>query len=349
MGWNLSPELRARCRGSMPAGDATSPAATKPVRAKRGTGKAARRKQANVRAVVESRVEGDVLILPIRVTTESNTGGNKAKIGRRRTQRFVTGAGLRLMKRINGGRQVLTLYVRQQRDRVAVAYAYGSIEFDGCMCGSSSCSRLAARVRDRQQRRRQELAAVKRLRHRQQRRRQVVAPPFEQLGRTTQLLVLDREGEFVTLREKLDLLLVGPGARLPADVRSAPLLVRRLMEKQICAVVDMSEMKLREQRHVRPRFPRGADRAAQGPVAPVLRRARRDAPVLPGEGAGEAESTEAVINLATLGRKRGFCRDLRDPADQQVPQGRGGRAAQQVHRPHHARRRPEARGRRAGR
>jgi hypothetical protein len=103
MGWNLSPELRARCRGSMPAGDATSPAATKPVRAKRGTGKAARRKQANVRAVVESRVEGDVLILPIRVTTESNTGGNKAKIGRRRTQRFVTGAGLRLMKRINGG------------------------------------------------------------------------------------------------------------------------------------------------------------------------------------------------------------------------------------------------------
>jgi hypothetical protein len=42
-------------------------------------------------------------------------------------------------------RQVLTLYVRQQRDRVAVAYAYGSIEFDGCMDGLRILELLAAR------------------------------------------------------------------------------------------------------------------------------------------------------------------------------------------------------------
>jgi hypothetical protein len=71
---------------------------------------------------------------------------------------------------------------------------------------------------------------------------------FEQLGKSTQIIVLDREGEFVTLREVLDLLIVGPEGEIPADVRSAPLLVRRLMEKEISAVIDMSEMKLPQQR-----------------------------------------------------------------------------------------------------
>jgi hypothetical protein len=55
---------------------------------------------------------------------------------------------------------------------------------------------------------------------------------FEGIGRTTQLLVLDVEGEFITLREKLDMVLVGPQGEIPTDVRSASLLVRRLMEME---------------------------------------------------------------------------------------------------------------------
>src|SRR4051812_19567260 len=64
---------------------------------------------------------------------------------------------------------------------------------------------------------------------------------FEQLGESTQLIVLDREGEFVTLREKLDIVLVGPLGEIPTDVRSAGLLIRRLMEKELSAVIGMSE------------------------------------------------------------------------------------------------------------
>jgi hypothetical protein len=43
-----------------------------------------------------------------------------------------------------------------------------------------------------------------------------------------QTIILDNEGEFATLREKVDVLLIGDGGELPADVRSAGLLARRL-------------------------------------------------------------------------------------------------------------------------
>src|SRR4051812_32203545 len=65
---------------------------------------------------------------------------------------------------------------------------------------------------------------------------------LEQLGRTTPIIVLDREGDYVTLGEKLDVVQVGPQGAVPADVRSAGVLCRRLMEKRLSAVIDMSEL-----------------------------------------------------------------------------------------------------------
>ena len=55
-------------------------------------------------------------------------------------------------------------------------------------------------------------------------------------------VVVDPEGEFSTLRERFDFVLVGKGGDTPADVRSAPLLAERLLELGASAVVDLYEM-----------------------------------------------------------------------------------------------------------
>src|SRR5271154_2029467 len=54
-----------------------------------------------------------------------------------------------------------------------------------------------------------------------------------------QTIVLDNEGEFASLREAVDVLLVGAGGELTADPRHAALLARRLLEYKVSAVVDL--------------------------------------------------------------------------------------------------------------
>lgn len=130
---------------------------------------------------------------------------------------------------------------------------------------------------------------------------------FEQLGQSTQLIVLDREGEFVSLREKLDVLLVGPLGEIPTDVRSAGLLVRRLMEKQISAVIDMGELPLKQQRQYVKLFLEAMIGLPKTLWHPCIVGLDETHLFCPEKGSGEAESSEAVINLTTLGRKRGFC------------------------------------------
>ncbi|HEX8325702.1 MAG TPA: DUF87 domain-containing protein [Tepidisphaeraceae bacterium] len=130
---------------------------------------------------------------------------------------------------------------------------------------------------------------------------------IERLGGSAQTFVLDMEGEFVTLREKLDLVIVGPGGEIPTDVRSAGLLVRRLMEKNISAVIDMSELRSQPRRQFVREFCEtliGLPKSLWRPLFVVLDEAHQFAPE---KGQGEAESLSAVRDLCTLGRKRGFC------------------------------------------
>ena len=130
---------------------------------------------------------------------------------------------------------------------------------------------------------------------------------FEQLGQSTPLIVLDKEGEFFTLRERLDVLLVGPHGEIPTDVRSAGLLVRRLMERRISAVIDMSELPLGQQRRYVRLFLEAMIGLPKDLWHPCFVGLDETHFFCPEKGSGEAESTEAVISLATLGRKRGFC------------------------------------------
>jgi hypothetical protein len=130
---------------------------------------------------------------------------------------------------------------------------------------------------------------------------------FEQIGPTGQLIVLDLEGEFLTLREKLDLVIVGPAGEIPADVRAASLLVRRLMEKELSAVVDLSEQKPRERREFVRNFCETMVELPKDLWRPCFIGIDETHLFCPEKGQGEAESTEAVIDLVTRGRKRGYC------------------------------------------
>src|ERR1700732_1990550 len=52
-----------------------------------------------------------------------------------------------------------------------------------------------------------------------------------------QAIVLDNEGEFASLREAVDVLLVGASGELLANPRHAALLARRLLEYKVSAAV----------------------------------------------------------------------------------------------------------------
>lgn len=129
---------------------------------------------------------------------------------------------------------------------------------------------------------------------------------LEQTHGAVQQIVIDVEDEFATLREKYDYVLAGrQGGDCPADPRCAALLARRLLELRVSAIIGIYELKA----HDRIRFVRlfleslvDAPKDLWHPVMVVIDEAHMFAP----EGA-KAESTQAVIDLMTRGRKRGFC------------------------------------------
>ena len=124
--------------------------------------------------------------------------------------------------------------------------------------------------------------------------------------RRIQTVVLDNEGEFASLREAVDMLLVGASGELPANPRHAALLARRLLEYKVSAVVDLYELKLAERRQFVKLFLDSLihlPRELWRPTLVILDEAHI---YCPERGSGEAESTEAVITLMSQGRKRGY-------------------------------------------
>src|SRR5439155_8307708 len=65
---------------------------------------------------------------------------------------------------------------------------------------------------------------------------------LEQSHRQVQQIVIDSEGEFATLRERYDYLLVGKEGDIPIDPASAGLLARRLLELNVSAILDLYEL-----------------------------------------------------------------------------------------------------------
>jgi hypothetical protein len=120
-----------------------------------------------------------------------------------------------------------------------------------------------------------------------------------------QQLIIDVDGEYHTLREKFDYVLAGQkGADCPADVKSAALLARRLLELNVSAIIDIYELGAQRSRFVKLFLEAMmlAPKDLWHPVLVVIDEAHMFCPEK-----DKAESTGAVIDLMTRGRKRGFC------------------------------------------
>jgi hypothetical protein len=133
----------------------------------------------------------------------------------------------------------------------------------------------------------------------------------QSFGRVPQIII-DPEGEFSTLREKFDFVLVGKGGDTPADVRSAALLAHRLLKIGVSAIVDLFEMS----KLLRPLWVAtfvqalvDAPKALWRDLLIYIDEAHELAPE-PGHGAPDSNDAKrcrgALIDLAAKGRKRGY-------------------------------------------
>jgi hypothetical protein len=128
---------------------------------------------------------------------------------------------------------------------------------------------------------------------------------LEQTHGKVQQLVIDLEGEFSTLREEYDYLLVGKDGEIPANIQTAELLAHKLLKLNVSTIIDLSELKHHERITFVKRF---LDSLVNAPrdlwhtCLVIVDEAHQFC----AEGA-KSESASSVIDLQTRGRKRGFC------------------------------------------
>lgn len=118
-----------------------------------------------------------------------------------------------------------------------------------------------------------------------------------------QVIILDPEGEFASLREKYDFILAGKNADVPVEVRSASLLATKLLELGKSAVIDLYELHPSERQRYVKLFCEAmvnCPKELYHPVLVILDEAHEYVP----EGK-PSEATWAVESLASKGRKRG--------------------------------------------
>ena len=132
----------------------------------------------------------------------------------------------------------------------------------------------------------------------------------EQLFGKVQVIIIDPEGEFASLREKYGYVLVGQGGETPADVRSAGLVAEKLLELKASAVCDLFESfrKNPQGRHTWVKqFCNALLDAPKKLWHPMILIIDEFHKYVPEKGAGESEASESVIGIGTAGRKRGYC------------------------------------------
>lgn len=120
-----------------------------------------------------------------------------------------------------------------------------------------------------------------------------------------QIIVIDPEGEFGNLRSKFDFVYAGKDGDAPVESRSAALLARRLLELKASAIIDLYELPPQERKHYVRLF---LDSMVNAPkelwhdCLVILDEAHVFAPEK-----DQSESLSAVIDMASRGRKRGYC------------------------------------------
>lgn len=127
----------------------------------------------------------------------------------------------------------------------------------------------------------------------------------EAIEKGVMIIIFDIEGEFYTLREKYNILIIGGKyGDIPISLLSAPLLPKKLIELRIPTIIDFSDLKKGERIQYVKKFLDEQMELPQEyrmPMMTIISEAHHFC--------GEQEkqdSTWAVIDLMTRGRKRGF-------------------------------------------
>lgn len=120
----------------------------------------------------------------------------------------------------------------------------------------------------------------------------------EELFGRVPIFIIDPEGEFSTLREKFDYVLVGPGGETPADPRSAAVVAEKLIDLKVSAVCDIYELKPPDRHRWVRLFLEAlidAPKSLWHPRIVVVDEAHIFAPE---RGMGESEASGAMVDLA---------------------------------------------------
>lgn len=120
-----------------------------------------------------------------------------------------------------------------------------------------------------------------------------------------QIIILDVEGEFSSLRKNYDFVVAGKGADISAAPHLADALAQRALSMRFNLIADLYELPPRERILFVRRFLESMINSGKDlwhPVLVFLDEAHIFAPEQ-----GSAESLNAVIDMASRGRKRGFC------------------------------------------
>lgn len=129
---------------------------------------------------------------------------------------------------------------------------------------------------------------------------------IEQTFGKKQIIILDPEGEFGNLRSKFDFVYIGEGGDAPAEPRSAALLARRLMETKANAIIDIYELGSKRSEFVKNFMDAMVNMPKElwTDCFIILDEAHKFAPE---KGQGESVALSSVVDMASLGRKRGYC------------------------------------------
>ncbi|MYZ49120.1 ATP-binding protein [Propylenella binzhouense] len=130
---------------------------------------------------------------------------------------------------------------------------------------------------------------------------------LEQSAGSVQQIVIDPEGDFVTLAERFDHVAIDAAA-VQSDLQR---IARRIRQHRVSAVLALDELEVEGQLRAAAAFLTGlfdADREHWYPALVVVDEAQLFAPALSGEGTDEARrlSLGAMTNLMCRGRKRGL-------------------------------------------
>lgn len=122
-----------------------------------------------------------------------------------------------------------------------------------------------------------------------------------------QIIVIDPEGEFAGMRTTLPFVLAGSGGEAAATVKTAPLLARRLLELNASAVCDIYELPPAQRHEFVRDFLVAMIDAPKNLWHPVLVIVDESHIYAPEKGESPSVAGDAMADMASRGRKRGYC------------------------------------------